>query len=840
MRKLFTLFTMCMLAAVAWAADITFDPAVDKGNAGESASAYEITKDGVTISVSNGLVAADKGVWAYRVYKGQTMTVSCATSDITKIVIECAANGSEKYGPGCFVADKPEYTFPENGNTGTWVGNSRSIVFNAQLNQVRATKIIVTVGKAGLSAPVISPEAGKYYQPIDVEISCSTSGAKIYYTTNGNTPTTSSTQYTAPFTVSSNTTVKAISARDNEVSDVVEAAYTFGTATPVNNIKAYQQTADNTIVTFTNPVIVTAQSGSRMYVKDASGYALFYGNCGQTYQTGDNIPAGFVGTKTTYSGEPELTDLSSFKASTTNTPTEPEAITCSQVNASMFAHYVILEQAQFDLDRMVIIDANGGEAPLYFNMNVKKADVKSGVKYNVIAVIGSYAREGEPVVYQVIPVKVSSGSKLGLGLLSEVADGEIVKLEYDAKVIWQGGKNNAYLYVQDETGCGLIYGDVGHEYFIGDILKKDYTAKKTTYPTQAPNEPELATPFTGFADPIGLDENFRLNPEVITPAEVDHDHWAHYVVLKNVTIASDGNSISGNGASCTMYNATFNVPLPTDLSKPHDVYGIVAVYRDYQILPLSFDEPPTRPAPVPPIDVKNLQEFYTKVNGNDKGHFIKPLTAVYQSKTADYLYVQDVEGEFGLIYGDLDVYDFNNGTQLLDVIGTKGVYQNAYQINPKDDSVVPGDMGTPAQPVQKLMEDISQNMVHTYFYFPELTATVGDKIMVTDDTEEIQLFNKFEIELNIEDGQKYEVYGFLGLYQGNMQIFPIKVKKLGGYLKGDVNGDGEVTVADVNIIIDIILGFKYPADFHERADVNQDKELSVADVNEVINIILGL
>ena len=56
MRKIFTLFTMCMLAAVAWAADITFDPAVDKGNAGEQASAYEVPKDGVIISVSNGLM----------------------------------------------------------------------------------------------------------------------------------------------------------------------------------------------------------------------------------------------------------------------------------------------------------------------------------------------------------------------------------------------------------------------------------------------------------------------------------------------------------------------------------------------------------------------------------------------------------------------------------------------------------------------------------------------------------------------------------------------------------------------------------------------------------------
>ena len=52
---------------------------------------------------------------------------------------------------------------------------------------------------------------------------------------------------------------------------------------------------------------------------------------------------------------------------------------------------------------------------------------------------------------------------------------------------------------------------------------------------------------------------------------------------------------------------------------------------------------------------------------------------------------------------------------------------------------------------------------------------------------------------------------------------------------GDVNGDGEVNLADVNTVIDLILsGGNNPS-----ADVNGDGELTLADVNSVIDLILN-
>ena len=54
-------------------------------------------------------------------------------------------------------------------------------------------------------------------------------------------------------------------------------------------------------------------------------------------------------------------------------------------------------------------------------------------------------------------------------------------------------------------------------------------------------------------------------------------------------------------------------------------------------------------------------------------------------------------------------------------------------------------------------------------------------------------------------------------------------------LRGDINGDREVTIADVNAAIDIILN----SSENPSGDVNGDGEINIADINAVIDIILG-
>jgi hypothetical protein len=62
-------------------------------------------------------------------------------------------------------------------------------------------------------------------QPISIQIKCPDTKANIYYTLDGSTPSASSTLYTAPVTISTNTTVKGIAIDNGKSSFVDEGTF---------------------------------------------------------------------------------------------------------------------------------------------------------------------------------------------------------------------------------------------------------------------------------------------------------------------------------------------------------------------------------------------------------------------------------------------------------------------------------------------------------------------------------------------------------------------------------------------------------------------------------------
>ncbi|MGB0063796.1 MAG: chitobiase/beta-hexosaminidase C-terminal domain-containing protein [Terracidiphilus sp.] len=77
------------------------------------------------------------------------------------------------------------------------------------------------------ATPAFNPVGGKYTSTQTVSISDATMGAIIYYTTDGTTPTTGSTVYSGPITVSSSETIQAVAtASGYATSAVATAGYT--------------------------------------------------------------------------------------------------------------------------------------------------------------------------------------------------------------------------------------------------------------------------------------------------------------------------------------------------------------------------------------------------------------------------------------------------------------------------------------------------------------------------------------------------------------------------------------------------------------------------------------
>ena len=284
---------------------VTFDATVDSYGANENTNDIVLTKDGVTLSVTQGNFGNGS---QFRIFKGQSITVSAEGGNVTSIVFTCTAAGTAKYGPGCFDAVEG-YSYDEK--VGTWTGDASEVTFTAVSNQVRATKIEVSVAASGevvIAKPSIS---GEEYFLETTEVTLEAAEGDIYYTIDGTEPTSASTKYEAPFTLDASAIVKAVAVKDGKESAVVEKAFEKVVLTDIviGNVMFMEEPVKWQRVYFLNGQVIYVK-GNQVYIREANQAitaAIFY-NVGlpSDIKRGDIINGSIIVDYTLYNEMPEF------------------------------------------------------------------------------------------------------------------------------------------------------------------------------------------------------------------------------------------------------------------------------------------------------------------------------------------------------------------------------------------------------------------------------------------------------------------------------------------------------------------------------------------------------
>jgi hypothetical protein len=141
-------------------------------------------------------------------------------------------------------------------------------------------------GTQTAATPTFSPAAGSYATAQNVQISDSTSGATIYYTTDGSIPTTASAVYSTPLTVSTSTKISAIAAANGFLnSSVATALYTI---------------AGKPVAPVFTPAPGTYTGSASVTMTDAtSGSTIYFTTNGSTPTQGSTKYTGAITVKTT-------------------------------------------------------------------------------------------------------------------------------------------------------------------------------------------------------------------------------------------------------------------------------------------------------------------------------------------------------------------------------------------------------------------------------------------------------------------------------------------------------------------------------------------------------------
>jgi hypothetical protein len=204
------------------------------------------------VNETNQVLAANDGIVIRKfiagIEGGRVLDMTGYTAETIPAGVVVITDGNGTYKP--LLPSSGSYTLPSGysyvGVVACTVLASKpavSIMVDGIVNDAAAPYVYTSAVKSALShiifthdgtddiveAPEFSPASWELGASLTVELACATTGASIYYTTDGSAPTSASTLYdaTSKITLSATTTVKAIAYKTGMIpSEVVSKTYT--------------------------------------------------------------------------------------------------------------------------------------------------------------------------------------------------------------------------------------------------------------------------------------------------------------------------------------------------------------------------------------------------------------------------------------------------------------------------------------------------------------------------------------------------------------------------------------------------------------------------------------
>ena len=629
-----------------------------------------------------------------------------------------------------------------------------------------------------LSAPIIFHDSGEYEDALTVAIA---GEGTIKYQLGDDAEQT----YTAPFTISKKTTVKAWTEQDGATSDVVTREYTI------------VEKAKGAVV---EDGYYTIQTNDDKYVNVAGRKTVTLVSDTKSAGTVIRVKAEEDGVKVLRS---QAVDLPRYAERAMSYVPELVKEVVKKLAANVDDPIIgeqgadlILDKFNKEFDYHLYLEGENNTYRIY------------GRTPSMKPMVDFYAENKELIDGRLLKVEGFVKEVLQK-VVDKVGRGQSVVDMFKVKTIWQN-MGGALTEPTDDASTLKFY---------EEVLSSETNVWNFAYQTGMLYWEKVKGYLTENAGSLGDYGKYLEKIPNVRP------NFKYYIVPgeNGVDIISEGNSqITDASTAWTLtkrdgFDVTFDATLSKNNGK--EMYKTLYVDFGYKL-----------PDGVTALKVTAIDENTGVAKTEEIGQEVAPQTPV--------LLKSDKAGDITLTIGD------NFGSAVTDNLLKGNDYLiNKYEINSSTAEGVFTILGTLSQSLADKYEYLRRKNAGTVGnkYFFALSNEDLDKCVAPNEEGEKDCVVR---NLSIDDNGQL---GFFNNWQSaaneaflvSQTFNPVKLT-----LVGDINRDGSITIADVTALVNIILGKATPEKDSDKYDfdaayVNDDNVITIADVTALVNIILG-